>query len=230
MWDVNPAIRIVHTEPMINVVAHGDHPHEAASAEGHRQAQYAALDMIGGRTHAELGGREEYLGVLGINYYIHNQWVYPGGHGMTLEPSHSQYRPVWTMLKEVGERFNRPLFVAETGIEDEARPAWLRYMSHEVRLAIRHGVAVHGLCVYPIVNHPGWEDDRHCHNGLWDYADATGHREIYAPLAAELEQQRALMAPPQSVDDRAEGADLSLLDVAAHWMEIRSGREGILHK
>jgi hypothetical protein len=149
---------------------------------------------------------------------------------MTLEPSHSQYRPVWTMLKEVGERFNRPLFVAETGIEDEARPAWLRYMSHEVRLAIRHGVAVHGLCVYPIVNHPGWEDERHCHNGLWDYADATGHREIYAPLAAELEQQRALMAPPQSVDDRAEGADLSLLDVAAHWMEIRSGREGILHK
>ena len=42
------------------------------------------------------------------------------------------------------------------------------------------------MCLYPILNHPGWLDGRHCHNGLWDYADAHGHRDIYKPLAREL--------------------------------------------
>jgi hypothetical protein len=48
---------------------------------------------------------------------------------------------------------------------------------------------VKGICLYPILNHPGWEDDRHCHNGLWDYPDETGEREIYRPLAEELGKQ-----------------------------------------
>ena len=231
MWSVNDDIRIVHTDPMINVVPHASRPEDAAPAEAHRQAQYAALDIIAGRTHPELGGREEYLGIIGINYYVHNQWIYPGGHGTMIEPSHARYRPVWQMLREVHERYRRPLFIAETGIEDEARPAWLRYMGYEARRAIREGVPVHGLCLYPIVNHPGWEDGRHCYNGLWDYPDASGEREIYVPLARELESEKQLLedqlagrAPVQAA------ADTHLLDVAAHWMEIRSGREDVLHK
>jgi beta-glucosidase/6-phospho-beta-glucosidase/beta-galactosidase len=231
MHDVNPAIRVVHTEPMINVVPHPDRPEDAGPAEGHRQAQYAALDMMAGRTHPELGGREDYLGVIGINYYVHNQWIYPGGHGTMIEPSHPRYRPVWQMLKEVYERYRRPLFIAETGIEDQARPAWLRYIGYEVRRAIREGVPVYGLCLYPIVNHPGWEDDRHCHNGLWDYPDAAGNREIYEPLARELEsQQQLLEAELRGEETVSPAPDAHLLDVAAHWMEIRSGREDVLHK
>jgi len=231
MWSVDPEIRIVHTEPMINVVPHPDRPEDAGPAEGHRQAQYAALDMMAGRTHPELGGREDYLGVIGINYYVHNQWIYPGGHGTMIEPSHPRYRPVWQMLREVYERYRRPLFIAETGIEDEARPAWLRYIGQEVRRAIHEGVPVHGICLYPVVNHPGWEDDRHCYNGLWDYATESGDREIYEPLARELESQRRLL----EMQLRGEAApvtepDTELLDIAAHWMEIRSGREDVLHK
>jgi beta-glucosidase/6-phospho-beta-glucosidase/beta-galactosidase len=230
MQSVNPAVRIVHTEPMINVVPHQDRPGEAGAAEGHRQAQYAALDILAGRSHPELGGREEYLDVIGINYYVHNQWIYPGGHGAMLEPSHPRYRPVWQMLKEVYERYQRPLFIAETGIEDQARPAWLRYMGYEVRRAIREGVPMKGLCLYPIVNHPGWDDDRHCYNGLWDYADPQGRREIYEPLGRELESQQQLLdAQMRGEEPAAPAADTHLLDVAAHWMEIRSGREDVLH-
>jgi hypothetical protein len=55
-----------------------------------------------------------------------------------------------------------------------------------VGLAMNSGVRVEGICLYPILNHPGWDDDRHCHNGLWDYADETGEREIYHPLAEEI--------------------------------------------
>ena len=47
---------------MINVVAKRDRPEDAVPAEAHRQAQYAAFDVIAGRTHPELGGREDYVG------------------------------------------------------------------------------------------------------------------------------------------------------------------------
>ena len=36
------------------------------------------------------------------------------------------------------------------------------------------------------MNHPGWVDDRHCYNGLWDYANEQGEREIYEPLETEI--------------------------------------------
>ena len=231
MWAVNPEIRVVHTEPMINVVSHPDRPSDAAPAEAHRQAQYAALDLLSGRRRPELGGREEYLGVIGVNYYVHNQWIYPGGHGTMIEPSHSRYRPVCDMLRELYERYRRPLFIAETGIEDDARPAWLRYVSGEVRRAIRAGVPVHGICLYPVVNHPGWEDDRHCFNGLWDYADPLGARERYEPLAAALQaEQRLVEAQFRGEAPPVAASETELLDVAAHWMEIRTGREDVLHK
>jgi hypothetical protein len=55
---------------------------------------------------------------------------------------------------------------------------------------MRDGVQVEGICLYPVVNHPGWDNDRHCYNGLWDYADEFGNREIYRPLAEELRRQR----------------------------------------
>jgi hypothetical protein len=150
---------------------------------------------------------------------------------MTIEPSQSRYRPVWQMLKEFYERYRRPIFIAETGIEDTARPAWLRYVSHEVRRAMRTGVPVQGICLYPILNHPGWEDDRHCFNGLWDYADEQGEREVYEPLAKELAAQQQLIADLPRMESFEESEeDKHLLDVAAHWMEIRSGHESIINK
>lgn len=88
-------------------------------------------------------------------------------------------------------RYSRPLFIAETGIEDEHRPEWLRYICDEVVEAIQRGIPVEGICSYPILNYPGWEDECHCHAGLWDSCDSSGHREIYIPLAEEIERQRA---------------------------------------
>ncbi len=105
------------------------------------------------------------------------------------------------MLQEVYDRYRRPLFVAETGIEDDTRPAWLRYMCKEVFTAMGVGVPVSGVCLYPIVNHPGWDDDRHCYNGLFDYADADGNREPYQPLAEEVARQSANAASFGSAGD-----------------------------
>lgn len=188
IWDVNPEARIAQIDPVINVLPDDPgNPSQVKAAEAYRLSQYEAWDMLGGRLKPELGGAEKYLDIIGINYYDHNQWIL-GGSFVALD--NPRYRPFREIIQEVYQRYQRPLFIAETGIEDEARPAWLRYIGSEVRAAMMNGTPVEGICLYPIVNHPGWEDDRHCHNGLWDYPNDKGEREIYLPLAEELSKQR----------------------------------------
>jgi len=63
-------------------------------------------------------------------------------------------------------------------------------VTREALAARAAGVPVQGVCLYPVVNHPGWDDDHHCRNGLWDYPDAAGHREVYEPLAHALRDAR----------------------------------------
>ena len=59
----------------------------------------------------------------------------------------------------------------------------------ETKIAHNKKIQLEGVCLYPILNHPGWNDDRHCQNGLWDYADENGNRKIYQPLADEIMSQ-----------------------------------------
>ena len=120
MREVNPAIRICQIDPIIHVVPKSDSDEDAKNAEAYRGSQFEAWDMILGRTQPELGGREDLIDVIGVNYYIHNQFVW-GGH--LIVPSDPRDRHVSTMLEEVHSRYRRPLFIAETGIEDDTRPA-----------------------------------------------------------------------------------------------------------
>jgi hypothetical protein len=157
-----------------------------------------------------------------VNYYIHNQFVW---QGRMIVPSDPRYRHLSVMLQEVHERYHLPIFVAETGIEDETRPAWFRYVCKEVFTAMALGVPVEGVCLYPILNHPGWDDDRHCYNGLFDYADANGDREVFAPLANEIARRAgdvaAFRAGAHTLAE-FEGLDTTALDWAAHIMEERT--------
>ena len=83
------------------------------------------------------------------------------------------------------------MFDAETGIEGELRPAWLRIIGHEVAQARLTGVPVEGVCLYPVTDYPGWDDERRCPTGLYGYAEANGVRRLYRPLADELRLQRS---------------------------------------
>lgn len=192
LWSIDRRTRITQIDPLINVVpADVDDKSQKRAAEGYRMAQYAAWDMLAGRAEPELGGAEKYIDIIGGNYYVHNQWVF---NGSFITPDDARYRPFRSMLSDLYQRYGRPVFVAETGIEDDLRPSWFRYVCEEVLAAIETGVPVEGICLYPIVNHPGWDDDRHCHNGLWDYPNEIGHREIYQPLADELQRQRKIFS------------------------------------
>ena len=82
-----------------------------------------------------------------------------------------------------------------------------------------------GLCIYPIIDYPGWGDNRHCHSGLWDYADDEGRRAIYEPLARELAHQQQLWEI-QRKDHRAveETVNIDKLDEAARESDVAAQR------
>jgi hypothetical protein len=175
-----PGARLLAPEPVIHIVGNPEIPGDEAAAEQYRLAQFEAWDMIAGLSAPELGGRPEFLDIIGTNFYDRNQWV---NHAETLLPGDNRYRPFRQILQEIWRRYHRPIVVSETGREDDERAAWFDYVSTEVLGARNRGIPVHGICLYPILNHPGWDDGRHCLNGLFDYADSTGHRELYQPLA-----------------------------------------------
>lgn len=192
---VSPSVRWMFTDPAIHVVPRDETPAAKRAAEDYRRAQFQAFDMITGRKDPELGGDPKYLDLVGLNYYFHNQWRHPSRRKIPL--GHKLYRPLNEILSEYHRRYDRLIVIAETGIEDDERPAWFKYVCEQSRTAISNGVPLLGVCLYPIVNHPGWADNRHCHNGLWDYADDEGNREAYQPLADELAVQVRAFDSPQ---------------------------------
>lgn len=184
-----PSCRLVSPEPIIHVASDSANRDDWEAAAGFTLAQYQAWDMISGRMHPELGGSDELLDILGLNFYAHNQWVH-GQQKPPLTRHDVRYKPLREMIRDVWRRYRRPLFIAETGAEDELRADWFGYVCDEVRASQESGIPVAGVCLYPVLNHPGWDDDRHCHNGLFDYADAAGNRERYEPLADVIAAQQ----------------------------------------
>lgn len=184
---VSEDVRFIQTDPAIHVTTGGKNPSARRGAEKYRLAQFEAFDMLSGRRESELGGKPEYLDIIGLNYYFHNQWFYPNRRKILR--GNRLYRPLHEILGEFYERYHRSILIAETGIEDEMRADWFRYICEQTRIAQSNGVSIEGICLYPIVNHPGWDDERHCQNGLWCYPNENGEREIYQSLADEVNFQ-----------------------------------------
>jgi len=190
IWDVLPRARFLQPEPLINIVSDPAQPKTRRRAECDNLYQFGAWDMLSGRVWPSLGGAPKYLDIVGVNYYPDNQFMLDG---TALQVGDPDYRPLSEMLTETGKRYGRPMLVAETGCEGDRRAAWLHYVAGECRAAMRAGCELHGVVLYPILNHPGWLDERHCENGLWGYADQHGHREEHGPLAQELRRQEPLL-------------------------------------
>ncbi len=182
-----PGARVLAVDPLIHVAPRrGADPRPAAA---YAEAQFRGWDMLAGRREPGLGGAPDTLDVVGVNYYWDNQWEHGGG---TLAPSDPRRRPFRALLAEAHARYGRPVFVAETSIEGDRRAAWLRHVAEEARAAVRAGVPVEGVCLYPVLSHPGWDDDRYCPNGLFEMEVRDGRRVEHAPLVAELRRQRRL--------------------------------------
>ncbi len=185
--DVDVRARFVHCDPVINVVADPARPWDAGAAEGHRLAQFQGWDLIEGKIWPQIGGQPNYLDIIGINYYFNNQWIHGGS---PIDVGHRQYKPLRNIIIETYARYGRPMLIAETGIEGDRRASWIAYVAGEASAAIAAGVPLEGVCLYPVLNHPGWDDDRDCQNGLLVSSVDSNFRSVSdEKFAATVERQ-----------------------------------------
>ena len=193
IWQVNPQARIVQVEPVIHVMAPRNRPDLVERAAAQRAGQFEAWDMMIGEIEPGLGGHPKYLDIMGLNYYHSNQWEHPDVRLRWEEnPRDDRWVPLHDLLAEVYDRYQRPLFIGETSHVGEGRGLWIREIYDEVRTAIRNGVPLEGITLYPIIDRPDWDDLDHWHNsGLWDLVpDDQGilQRVLYEDYASVLRE------------------------------------------
>ncbi len=184
-----PETTFVWADPLVHIAPRHHNKREIQTAENRRLGQFQAYDWLTGRAEPELGGREDFVDIVGLNFYPHNQWYL---NGPTIPMGHHEHRPLSDMLIEVAERYRKPMFISETGAEGSGRPAWLHYVCDSVRDAQDRGAQIEGICLYPVTAYPGWDNSRHCRVGLLSQVGPDGQREIYEPLYTELQRQRAI--------------------------------------
>ncbi len=187
-----PNATLVSAEPLVHVAPRSHRRADIRLAKADRVGQFEAYDWILGRAEPELGGDPSLVDVIGVNFYPHNQWY--SDDGATIPMGHHEYRPLADMLVEARERYGKPLLLTETGAEGSAKPSWLHYVCSEVREAITRGVAVEGICWYPITAYPGWDNSRHAEAGLLSTVTADGSRHVDQKLLEEFQVQRDLFA------------------------------------
>jgi beta-glucosidase/6-phospho-beta-glucosidase/beta-galactosidase len=186
--EIAPHARLMQPEPVIHIVAARDRPQDRTVAAGHTASHRQTWDMIAGRTEPELGGAERLLDIVGVNYYPNNQWEH---NSRPLRLDDPRWRRFSSLLEETYAHYApRTVIVSETGAEAGFRAPWLNYIASEVERAISRGVDVQGLCWYPILDHPGWDDDRHVPCGLYGFR-RRGERRIEPALADEFARWRS---------------------------------------
>ena len=178
----DPAARFVHIEPLIHVVAPRDQPALAQAAADFCGYQWQVWDMLSGRHAAELGGSPAALDWIGVNHYHDAQWEIGTGARLDWHDGDVRRRPFASLLNETWQRYGVPIIVAETSHVGQGRARWLHDIAAQTELAMQHGVRIDGLCLYPAVDRPDWNDHTHWHrSGLWD---AIGpHGDETAPAA-----------------------------------------------
>jgi UDP-galactopyranose mutase len=87
------------------------------------------------------------------------------------------------------------MLVAETSHFGAGRSAWLWEVTAEVALARSHGLPIEGICLYPVIDRPDWDDDNLWHNcGLWDLRPGVAgdlERVLCSEYAAGLQRLMA---------------------------------------
>lgn len=119
----------------------------------------------------ELGGDPGLVDGIGVNYYWNCQWKL--GFGTLPWPDPQNYRrPVSELLHMVWERYNKPLFISETGHFGSGRAEWITEIFLESVKALQMGVDLCGICLYPLIDLPDWDNLEVYHNsGLWDLSE-----------------------------------------------------------
>jgi beta-glucosidase/6-phospho-beta-glucosidase/beta-galactosidase len=188
--EVEPQARMVHIDPLVQVVAPRDRPDLVEAAEHETYVDtFLAWDILYGKEHPELGGSPEILDIVGANNYSFGQMEYrEQGPHQALEPNDDRIKPLCELMRWVWERYHRPMIIGETSGLEAGRDEWLRDVMDESLAAVNAGIDLHGICLFPAVDMPDWHTGEWLHNGICDLKEEGNDlkRMPYEPYIAEL--------------------------------------------
>lgn len=164
---VDPDCVIILVEPLIKV--HGDGIATESHVHDLNEHQFQAMDIIAGRMCPELGGSEEYLDILGFNYYWNCQWTVNDAPLLWPETDENKRTSLAELLQMAYSRYHKPLFLSETGHFGSGRVEWLEEITAQCLDAKKMGVDLNGICIYPVTDRPDWDNLTSYSNcGIWD--------------------------------------------------------------
>ncbi|KUJ59896.1 hypothetical protein AR687_20645 [Flavobacteriaceae bacterium CRH] len=179
--NIDPDCHIILVEPLVRI-----HPSENKNDVYElNENQFQAMDIIAGRMCPELGGSEDFLEILGFNYYWNCQWI-ANGEPLDWPDTEQKRTPFSEMLQKAYDRYEKPLFISETGHFGEGRVQWLEEITAECLIAQKNGVNLTGLCIYPVTDRPDWDNlSSYSQCGIWDFDENSNripHQEYMASV------------------------------------------------
>lgn len=168
--EVSEHILIFAVEPLIKIHAADDTISEEELTLLN-QNQFKSMDILMGNAFPELGGSQHLFDFLGFNYYYNNQW----DHENVTIPWPEQDRsltPLSDLLKMAYRRYFKPIVLTETGHFGEGRDIWIKEVTVECIKAMKAGVVLNGICIYPVIDRPDWDDlSQYSKSGIWDLGE-----------------------------------------------------------
>lgn len=154
-------------EPLIKIHA-ADDSISLYDLEIINEQQFKSMDILLGIEHPELGGNPEFIDMLGFNYYYNNQWDHKNER-MDWPAQDRPLTPLSNLLEMVYHRYHKPIILSETGHFGRGRDLWISQITLECLKAKSLGVDLRGICIYPVIDRPDWDnlyDYSKC--GIWD--------------------------------------------------------------
>ncbi|RYZ20844.1 MAG: glycosyl hydrolase family protein [Chitinophagaceae bacterium] len=231
--EVLPEARMVHIDPLVNVVAPRDHPEldEAARRETDVDT-FLAWDILYGKVEPELGGSPEILDIVGANNYSFGQMEYRAqGPHAALGPDDDRIRPLCDLLRTVWQRYRRPMIIGETSGMNEGREDWLRDVMEEALAAVYEGIDLHGICLFPAVDMPDWHTGKWLHNGICDLVPEGDilKRVECAPYVAELRRWQKELNRVTELDEDPFSDPVELQDIIDAAARLRKQGDANWH-
>lgn len=187
----DPDCTVILVEPLVKIHAGTNEFTNEQLSEIHTH-QFQAMDMISGRMCAELGGSPHLYDILGFNYYYNNQWEH-NGPILPWPQIDDKMTPFSILLRDAYMRYGKPVILTETGHFGDHRPLWMEEITLESEKAISMGVDLLGICIYPVIDRPDWDNLASYSNcGLWDL-DADKNRIPHYPSISSVQKCIKLM-------------------------------------
>ena len=128
---------------------------------------------------------------------------------------------------EAHRRYDRPLVLTETSHPGVDRPLWLLRIAEECSRAIEANIPLWGICLYPIIDRPNWDNLNDWHRaGLWDIEPNSMSRILHEPSGVAMQsaqyrtQQAIRMASGHSLY-RTQNTKFSVFPTSKPWVFVR---------